>query len=82
MPLYDLLQSPEHKSNKESGRKNADQRPLRDKIQWMPEYQKTLKELIDCLISTLVMAYPNYEDPFIIHVDASQTGLGTVLYQK
>ena len=28
------------------------------------------------------MAYPNYEDPFILHVDASQKGLGTVLYQK
>ena len=81
-PLYDLLQCPEHKSNKDSGKNNAGQCPSRDKIQWMPEHQQTLEELLDCLISPPVMAYPNYEDPFILHVDASQKGLGTVLYQK
>ena len=48
----------------------------------MPEHQQTLDELLDCLISPPVMAYPNYEDPFILHVDASRKGLGTVLYQK
>ena len=70
------------KSNKESGKKNAGQRPSRDKIQWMPEHQQTLDELLDCLISLPVMAYPNYENQFIIHVEASQKGLGTVLYQQ
>ena len=80
--MYDLLQSPEHNSNKDSGKNNAGQRPSQDKIQWMPEHQQTLEELLDCLISPPVMAYPNYEDPFILYVDSSQKRLGTVLYQK
>lgn len=28
------------------------------------------------------MAYPNFEKPFILHVDASQDGLGAILYQE
>lgn len=28
------------------------------------------------------MAYPNLEKPFVLHVDASEEGLGAVLYQR
>ena len=28
------------------------------------------------------MAYPDFEKPFILHVDASQDGLGGILYQE
>lgn len=38
--------------------------------------------LIDTLVSSRVMAYPNFEKPFILHVDASQDGLGAILYQE
>ena len=75
-PFYDLLQSPEHKSNKDSDKNNVGQGPSRDKIQWMPEHQQILEELLGCLISPPVMAYPNYEDPFILHVNASKRDLG------
>ena len=30
----------------------------------------------------LVMAYPDYTKPFILHTDASERGLGAALYQK
>lgn len=38
--------------------------------------------MIDTLVSSSVMAYPNFEKPFILHVDASQDGLGAILYQE
>lgn len=28
------------------------------------------------------MAYPRFENPFILHIDASEQGLGAVLYQR
>ena len=28
------------------------------------------------------MAYPNFNDSFILHTDASEMGLGAVLYQR
>ena len=31
---------------------------------------------------TTILAYANYEKPFILHTDASESGLGAVLYQK
>ncbi len=28
------------------------------------------------------MAYPDFEKPYVLHVDASEEGLGAVLYQR
>ena len=38
-------------------------------------------DLRDDVISPPIMAYPNFSDPFILHTDVSEIGLGTVLYQ-
>ena len=40
---------------------------------------ETLKELCT---STSILAYPDYQLPFILHTDSSSEGLGAVLYQK
>lgn len=65
------------KNLNKGGQKNS-----REGIEWRKEHQQTLEDLIDCLTSAPVMAFPNYEKPFILHTDASSEGLGAVLYQK
>ena len=40
---------------------------------------ETLKELCT---STPILAYPDYQLPFILYTDSSSEGLGAVLYQK
>ena len=47
-----------------------------------PKHQKILLTLLEYLLSPAVMAYPNFELPFTLHCDASEDGLGAVLYQK
>lgn len=45
--------------------------------------EKTEKgKLIDFLSQPSVLGYPDYEQPFILHCDASQEGLGAVIYQR
>ena len=83
--LYDLLSadvtpSPESKSNFRSAR--AGQLPSQQKIVWTDTHQKALNYLVDVLTNPPVMAYPRFEDPFSLHVDASEEGLGAVLYQR
>ena len=51
-------------------------------IVWNEECQAVVEETIDYLKSPHFLVYPNYELPFILHCDASEKGLGAVLYQK
>ena len=46
------------------------------------EHQKRLDMLIHRLTSPPVMAFPDFTKPFVLHTDASQEGLGAVLYQE
>ena len=34
------------------------------------------------ITSAPILAYPDYNEPFVLHKDASQEGLGAVLYQE
>ena len=49
-------------------------RSSRNPEQWTSEHQRALESLIDQITS--------YDVPFIVHTDASQEGLGAVLYQE
>ena len=51
-------------------------------MQWTSEHQRALESLIDQITSPPIFAYPEYDAPFIVHTDASQEGLGAVLYQE
>lgn len=85
-PLYELLAKPksEHKQRgkgKECHRKSA-QLPPSHPIQWMTVHKETLDKIVNQLTNPPIMAYPDLEKPFVLHVDASEDGLGAVLYQR
>ena len=51
-------------------------------ISWNKAHQDTQELLVDKITSAPVLAYPDFNKPFIVHTDASERGLGAVPYQK
>lgn len=92
-PLYDLL-SVKECSDQPSRAKGQKQHPKwklptskgqsssNHKIPWNERHQERLNFLIELLMQPGVMAYPDFERPFVLHTDASSEGLGAVLYQE
>ena len=81
--VYDLLQveNPDG-SKKPRSKKSQKQLDSRTKIEWTSEHQKIIEDMVCYLKSPAVISYPDFSKPFVIHCDASQLGLGAVLYQK
>ncbi|KAG5867738.1 hypothetical protein JTB14_010148 [Gonioctena quinquepunctata] len=65
-PINDLLKS------KKTGQR----------IQWTDEAEKVFKKVKQALISTPILTSPDFNLPFTVQCDASDTGLGSVLTQK
>jgi len=76
--LFKLLET----SGTRTVKKKNGQASPRSPVTWTAEHTRVLNELIDCLTSDPVMAYPDFSKQFTLHVDASQEGLGAVLYQQ
>ena len=51
-------------------------------IQWTSTHQEKLEQLVDALVRPPVLGYPDVTEPCVLHCDASQVGLGAVLYQR
>ena len=49
---------------------------------WSNECQVAFEKLKDLCTSTPILAYANYKKPFQVQTDASDLGLGAVLYQN
>ena len=49
---------------------------------WEEKHQKAFEAIIQALTSEVVLGIADKEKPFILHCDASGTGLGGVLYQE
>ncbi|XP_065068251.1 uncharacterized protein LOC135693652 [Rhopilema esculentum] len=84
-PIYDLLKVEQpctSKVKKKDTRGKGGQASSRASIVWLEPHQKALNYLISCLTNPPIMAYPDFSIPFVLHTDASQDGLGAVLYQK
>ena len=48
---------------------------------WGDDSEEAFKDLKDQCSKTPILAYADYKKPFKIHTDASEFGLGAVLYQ-
>lgn len=90
-PLYSLLCSEkkagsrvqELKGSRSRGKlKKSDQSPSSQQITWTETHQEVLCQLLEYLLSPPLLGYPDFEKPFVLHCDASQEGLGAVLYQR
>ena len=83
-PVYDLLKD-EKESSEKTGPVKSSQKKAYNKrkvIVWNAELQALVDDVIGTLQSPEIMAYPDFESPFVLHTDASAVGLGAVLYQK
>lgn len=90
-PLYSLLtkeKTPgtkvkESSVNRSRGKwKKSNQLPSSQQISWTEQHQEVLCQLLEYLLSPPLLGYPDFEKPFVLHCDASQEGLGAVLYQR
>lgn len=83
-PLYNLLSfPPDQKTHRNKNpKKNEHILSSKQPIEWREHHQDILNGLIDSLLKAAVMAFPDFETPFVLHTDASNDGLGAVLYQK
>jgi hypothetical protein len=77
--LYALLKN----SEADKLRKRKKQQPAKvNRFVWTDSHRICWTELIDLLVSAPIIAFPDFERPFILHTDASQLGLGAILYQR
>ena len=51
-------------------------------FRWDSDHQESFDRLKEALISSPILAYPDYNKPFILETDASLKGLGAVLLQE
>ena len=73
-PLFDLLKKDNIKSSSKVLKAST---PIR----WRLEHQKALETIITAITSPSLLAYPDFDQSFILHVDASTKGLGAGLYK-
>ncbi len=87
-PLYDLLKSNEkNESTKKRICRVVTNRkshvvPSSKLNEWTEYHQETLSKLIDCLVQPPILGFPDFSKAFVLHTDASNQGLGAVLYQN
>ena len=51
-------------------------------VEWTTECQQAFEQLKLLCSQSPILAYANYRKPFKLHTDASENGLGAVLYLK
>ncbi|MGL5707258.1 MAG: reverse transcriptase domain-containing protein [Aeromonas sp.] len=52
------------------------------KIIWTEEKARIIREIIEEIRDQVTLAYPDYSNGFILETDASELGMGAILYQQ
>lgn len=91
-PLYELLVAPpttqtptkdiRHPKRERTKSHKRGQLPTATPISWSDDHHQVLCHLVDKLSSPPILGCPDLNEPFVLHTDASQAGLGSVLYQR
>ena len=68
-PLYQLVSRDNAKAKKKE-------------VEWSKECEEAFLKLKEICSNMTILAYADYQRPFKVHTDASESGLGAVLYQN
>ena len=88
-PLCDLMKKPVSASSQVpkslqtvAVNKDPSQLKLSTPVTWQNHHQRAFKKLIHTITSPPLLSYPDFHQPFILHLDASTNELGCSLYQQ
>ena len=82
VPGFAQKAAPLHKLTAELSEGGKKKKGIIPAERWNRECQTAFDALREALTSPPVLAYPDYQKPFIIETDASDKGLGAVLSQR
>ena len=84
-PIFDMLEKPKEKKElncKTRNNSKNSQLPSSTAVVWNKVQKEALDKLITTTTSMPILSYPDFDKPFILHTDASEDGLGCILYQQ
>src|SRR4029434_4781937 len=80
-PLFDLLAGQKQKRKRRPCTKRPAPYRKLTPDDWMPDHQKAFEGLKTALLTSVVLAHPDFTRPFVLCTGASLDGLGAVLSQ-
>ena len=84
-PIFDILEKPKEKIEQNCKTRNNSknsQLPSSTAVGWNKVQKDALDKLITATTTMPILSYPDFDQPFILHTDASEDGLGCILYQQ
>ena len=78
-PLQKLLVG---HTKKKKGKKVKEDRVKLPPFEWGEEQQQSFSQLVEALTTAPVLAFADFNKPFVLQTDASSHGLGAVLHQE
>ena len=78
-PLFELLAGQKQKRKGRPRTKRTAQFRKLTSADWMPNHQQAFEDLKAALVTSVVLAHPDFTRPFVLCTDASLDGLGAKL---